>query len=180
MSNNTLIYIVDFEDSFTYNIANILFPYTNKIEVLNHKTFFLENFQNIILKPNIAIILGPGPGHPEQYKNYFKQIKILQNTTSLYLMGICLGHQLIALQLNYKILRSRNPQHGEPIQLDWNNQIYSVQRYNSLAVLSHENNSEIMLLEYHNGRSYQFHPESVGSDNPIDFFLDLLFFIGIS
>jgi anthranilate/para-aminobenzoate synthase component II len=183
MSNKTKIYIVDFEDSFTYNIANILYPYCQQLQVINYKEFFKDYFQKNIEEDRVAIILGPGPGHPVQYQEYYRQISSLLQKNNLYLMGICLGHQLLASQAGYKIILSANPIHGKIVRLFWNNRHYSVQRYNSLAVEARLKESEIsidnevMILSYKNGRSYQFHPESVGTEHSAYFFSDLLSFI---
>lgn len=184
MSNKIKIYIIDFEDSFTFNIANVLYPFCNELQVLNFKSFFEDHFDNINSQNNIAIILGPGPGHPTQYTKYFKQVKILLSNNNIYLMGICLGHQMISLQFDYEIISSLNPLHGERIPLMEVNQHYYVQRYNSLAIIPKNKPNEIsymhelMDLVYRNGRSYQFHPESIGTENSIYFFKDLLKFIG--
>lgn len=186
MLNKTKIYIVDFEDSFTFNVANILYPLCNDLQVLNFKDFFEDFFESIILEDNIAVILGPGPGHPNQYSKYFNQVKKLLRKNNIYLMGICLGHQIISSQLGYEIILSTNPTHGARVSITWNNFVYCVQRYNSLAVKScHKSDEillmdEVMILEYENGRSYQFHPESVGTVKSLYFFKDLLSFIQIS
>ena len=186
MLNKAKIYIVDFEDSFTFNIANVLYPLCNDLKVLNNKEFFEEYFDTIISEDKIAIILGPGPGHPNQYSKYFHQIKMLLFRKNIYLMGICLGHQIIAIQFNYEIILSANPAHGVRVLVTWNHHDYYVQRYNSLAVKSGQKSNEILLmnevvvLDYGNGRSYQFHPESVGTEKSLYFFKDLLSFIQIS
>jgi anthranilate/para-aminobenzoate synthase component II len=56
------IIIIDFEDSFTYNIANILFSHERKISVLPHREFFTSMDCLIDVREKIAVILGPGPG----------------------------------------------------------------------------------------------------------------------
>jgi anthranilate/para-aminobenzoate synthase component II len=176
------IYIVDFDDSFTFNIANSLYPFLPEIEVINHRLFFERSFFKNLKLHKSAVILGPGPGHPDQYKKYFKQIKKLLNNSKIHLMGICLGHQLISRQLGYRIIPSSNCLHGEKIILSWKKKNYIVQRYNSLAVKPMGNNqevlcnNEVMILGYKNGQSFQFHPESVGTENPLYFFKDLLAF----
>jgi anthranilate/para-aminobenzoate synthase component II len=98
-------------------------------------------------------------------------------------MGICLGHQLICSCLGYEIKISLHALHGEKIIFYWNDEKITVQRYNSLAVVPLAFDQEIvfkdelMILNYRNGRSYQFHPESIATDNSPLFFNDLLTFI---
>lgn len=185
MLSNTQIYIVDFNDSFTFNIANVLFPYGYKLSVINYKNFFEDSFDEIINQKGIAIILGPGPGHPEQYTEYFSKINKIINNSHIYLMGICLGHQLISSQMGYQILSSVQPKHGEQVVISWEGESFGVQRYNSLAVVSRQLaneislNNEVMILKYKNGQSYQFHPESIGTEKSAHFFKDLLSFLAL-
>jgi carbamoyl-phosphate synthase small subunit len=47
-----------------------------------------------------AVLLSNGPGDPEQLSSYFSQIK--QIVSSYPTLGICLGHQLIALSFGAK------------------------------------------------------------------------------
>lgn len=169
------IIIIDFEDSFTYNIANILFPFEKKIKVVSHNDFF--NDPDFISKnERQAIILGPGPGHPQDYQKYFEQIKSLMDNDNIYLMGICLGHQMMAMIHGYEVKKSFNQLHGQSVEIFFNGISTRVQRYNSLAVVIE--NNEINICEYKNAISYQFHPESVGTLQNDIFFKDLLNFIG--
>ena len=71
------IVIVDFEDSFTYNIASTIFPFCDDVKVIFHQDFFEPNFFNKLEnnQKNIGIILGPGPGNPKEYEKYFNQIQ---------------------------------------------------------------------------------------------------------
>jgi len=180
MLNKSKVYIIDFDDSFTYNIANILYPLVPDIEVINYKLFFEIDMERITFNNKMGIILGPGPGHPNQYSAYFDKIKYLLYKPNIYLMGICLGHQLVAIQLGYKIITSAHPAHGEKIHFLWKDKECCVQRYNSLAVQPKYQTSEliwqneVMILSYQNGQSFQFHPESVGTENPMYFFKDLV------
>jgi anthranilate/para-aminobenzoate synthase component II len=181
MLNSTKIYIVDFEDSFTFNIASELYKFEKSIEVVSHIDFFSQDFFSELTAQKtikFAIILGPGPGSPETYINYFDKIKILKLNKNIFLMGICLGHQIISMIQGFKIRSSNKPIHGNQIRLDFNNKNIIVQRYNSLAVYSADNSTdEIMVNKWDRGISYQFHPESIGTHNNLLFFKDLLNFI---
>ena len=181
MLDNTKIYIIDFEDSFTFNIASELYFFEKKIEVVSNQKFFLEhNFEKFLKNINnpVAVILGPGPGSPEQYRHYFKFIKKLQNNKNVFMMGICLGHQVIGLIDGLSIGPSSKPIHGGQIPIVFKGQNLLVQRYNSLAVFHGQNDLlEINIRNWPRGISYQFHPESIGTENPSIFFKDLLDFI---
>ena len=113
--------------------------------------------------------------------NFLKKI-FLQNS-SIKLLGICLGHQMILKALGYTIKKSQNPLHGISIQLPlntWWKKYFSthqdfleVQRYNSLAVTANTYkkvsknfllvDNEIMLFAMEKILSMQFHPESIGT-----------------
>lgn len=169
------IIIVDFEDSFTYNIANVLFPFEKNCSVVSHLEFFqsIESFFSTDSKK--AVILGPGPGHPDQYERYFSNILKLMNNDSIYLMGICLGHQLMARVQGREVSSAASQMHGQAVEILFQNKRYLVQRYNSLAVKI--DGAEVNICEYKNGISYQFHPESIGTHQNVVFFKSLLSFI---
>lgn len=170
------IIIVDFEDSFTFNIANVLYPYEKRVKVLSHGDFF-HSLLPELLKSNEkhAVILGPGPGHPDDYERYYAEIKKIQESRNCYLMGICLGHQILGKLKGYEVRRSKTPMHGQSVEVHFRGRLVRVQRYNSLAVFIE--GSERDIVEFERGISYQFHPESIGTrDNDI-FFKDLLSFV---
>lgn len=181
MLDKAKIYIIDFEDSFTFNIATEIYPYETEIVVVSHDEFFAtHNFNHFIkkLKNHVAVILGPGPGSPNEYQDYFSDILKIKNHPQTFLMGICLGHQILALMDGLKIRRSKRPMHGEQVQISFDNKNMLVQRYNSLAVYESDNGQkEIQIREWPRGISYQFHPESIGTENRFLFFKDLLAFI---
>ena len=181
MLDKTKIYIIDFEDSFTYNIASELYVTEKKLVVISHTDFFSnENFTLFLDKISfpIAVILGPGPGNPEIYRNYFHKIIQLKKNALIYLMGICLGHQLIGLIEGKLVKPSLRPIHGEQVKIIFKNKVLLVQRYNSLAVFESEFSLiEIQIFNWVRGISYQFHPESLGTNNRSIFFEDLLHFL---
>lgn len=179
-----MIYILDFEDSFTYNIFSELFLINSNIKVIEKKDHqvVLNTFQ-----PSDILIIGPGPGHPDQYTNYFKAIreKVKQGYK---VWGICLGHQIIGRALGLEIEHSKKPIHGQTKILKINKIIkkrfnfnfneLEVQSYNSLCfnltaknleLLSGlgssylENSEELELFYLNKMVSMQFHPESVGT-----------------
>lgn len=170
------IIIIDFEDSFTHNIASVIFPYEKSIKVIPHQEFFYsmaEDFMNS--KVRHALILGPGPGHPIEHEKYFKQIEKFRELKNFYVMGICLGHQMLGL-IDGKVVKKAQEQiHGQTIFIEFDGVERAVQRYNSLAV--YEAECEVNIRRFTRGISYQFHPESVGTDSNSLYFKELLDFI---
>lgn len=171
------ILIIDFEDSFTYNVAAVLFDAGLESTVIHHEAFFLDEFFEKWIKKHgkKAVILGPGPGHPEVYKKYFSHLSILQTDESIYLMGICLGHQILGLKDGLSIKKVPEQMHGQTVTINFKGRFLQVQRYNSLGVFNRD--EEIFHRKFKNGISYQFHPESIGTEDNQIFFEDLRNFI---
>ena len=170
------IIIIDFEDSFTFNIASVLFPYEKSISVISHQDFFKTHLNNYLnSKKRHALILGPGPGHPNEYKKYFIEIEKLRKLKNFYIMGICLGHQILGLIDNKIISKSKKQIHGQTIFIEVNGLQQAVQRYNSLSV--YVDDTEVNISRFERGISYQFHPESIGTDSNSLYFIELLNFI---
>jgi len=170
------IFIVDFDDSFTYNIASVVYPEEKSCVVIRHDVFFRDYFPLMKkIKSRHAVILGPGPGHPEEYREYFSDIARLLDNESIYVLGICLGHQILGMVKNLEIREVKNKIHGESVEINFFGKFCNVQRYNSLGVF--EGPKELISLQFSRGISYQFHPESIGTDDNLTFFLELLKFV---
>lgn len=194
------IFILDFEDSFTYNIAATLENLGKKslvVSLQDQVTFFewLDSIRSIKNHKPYIIIFGPGPGHPNDYLTSIIEIKKLLNVKNIFIMGICLGHQLIWKAKGHKIVSAKTKVHGKirvtspslflELGLPPN---ASYQRYNSLEIkidtslllaadkLYYDKDS-VLWSSFSNGISYQFHPESVGTSCPEIFFRPLLNFL---
>lgn len=175
---------IDFEDSFTFNVVQELTEVGLSVEVLHWKDFS-QNLNHDLL------VLGPGPGHPDDYQTIFPLITEWQKSGNK-IFAVCLGHQILWRILGLEVVRSKFPLHGQKIQLnlnpEWQSWLklsgpVSVQRYNSLAVMEgeipqgiqiHAENHEIMISRSANFISYQFHPESVGTKCRQSFFRPIL------
>ena len=178
------ITLLDFEDSFTFNIANELWThFALKVEVIHYQEGLKRKYDQ-----GDTVILGPGPGHPDDYRSIFNQVESLLNNQKIKVIGICLGHQIIWRLLGAEVEHSRDPIHGQSVLLSldkfWKdefkinkNQI-RVQRYNSLVVdrktmdqakVAEYNclflNDELMASKGPRLMTFQFHPESIGTDD---------------
>ena len=182
------VWLIDFEDSFTYNVAAEIERLGLKCEVLPWTTLRGQVRSQESDLPQL-IVLGPGPGHPDEY-GVGPRLATWW-TTGVPMAGICLGHQLIGRMLGLQVERSKNPMHGEKVGLavpkDWRSlglpaQI-EVQRYNSLAVQASQDlpegwsgwreDGEYIGFKHLRAISYQFHPESVGTSCPRELFRPL-------
>ncbi len=178
--------LIDFEDSFTYNIASELHLVGLECEVIHWRKFF-ENFErNEFEKKTKMIILGPGPGHPDEYQIMIPLIQKMIAEQKVFLLGICLGHQLIWQAMGLRAEVSANPVHGQAVDFrvpTWfdffpeslHQHLIKVQRYNSLFVPYDQalvkkmgaktvvDDGQVMASRFANCLSLQFHPESVGT-----------------
>lgn len=181
------VIILDFFDSFTYNIANEVSKLGPSVRVVQNSLKIWQKIET--LNKRKVIILGPGPGHPDDYQIFFPLIKKSFKNINLNFLGICLGHQLIWRIKGEQVLKSQNPIHGRAVPFkippweeffkkkDWGFETL-VQRYNSLTVIPSVKNKknfsmaggEVMAGRFERGLTYQFHPESVGTTNPEIFF----------
>ena len=192
MIRRDMILIIDNYDSFTYNIVQYVGSINSNIRVIKNDECSIDE---IICLPLSHILISPGPGNPDDtgatkeiVNNFFGKIPIL---------GICLGHQLLASIYGANIICSKNIVHGKisNIVISEKSEIFKslprsfdVVRYHSLIV---ENDSfadifitaktsenEIMALEDQDNKVYglQFHPESISTQygiNMIENFLKL-------
>lgn len=116
-----ITHIVVYDFGVKYNIIRILESYDCYITIVTPDTTVK---QIISINPD-GIILSNGPGDPRQYKNIINIIKKLI-TLNIPIFGICLGHQLLALAHNAKIIKMKFGHHGSnhPVKNLKNNKVF--------------------------------------------------------
>jgi anthranilate/para-aminobenzoate synthase component II len=193
MSFKSTVLFIDFDDSFSANIIEELKKRSESLKVVNWRVLkglsFLSdvNFANVSL-----VVLGPGPGHVDDYKQISQTILQMIRDSSVFFWGICLGHQLLWSLLGGEIQKSLNIKHGQNVEISippWSaifpvsafNTVTKVQRYNSWVIsprnlfdaefIYEKDTLEALGFRYRNALGFQFHPESVGTYCP-DLFFD--------
>lgn len=166
---------IDFDDSFTFNVVQELTEVGFSVQVIHWKDFEF-------LPETGLLVLGPGPGHPDDYQRIFPLVREWIGSHRPF-FGVCLGHQIFWRLQDEEVVRSKEPLHGQKIKLlltdDWKEWLgirdeVFVQRYNSLAVLSQAGvrnpifqnfiqQDEILITRGQGILTYQFHPESIGT-----------------
>jgi anthranilate synthase component 2 len=164
------------QDSFVWNLVDYVSIFEPDTVVVPN-TISLEKVKQ--LNPD-AIVISPGPGHPSNPKDIGTCLEIIREST-VPLLGVCLGHQAIAVAFGGEVGHSPSgPLHGKTSLIHHNgNSIYQGLtnpliggRYHSLAItrLPHEleatartDDGIIMGLRHRHRQIFglQFHPESV-------------------
>ena len=173
------ILLLDNYDSFTNNIVDYFQALGAEVLVFQNNCITSEQLK---LLDATHIVLGPGPGRPEQAGNMMSIIDALLGTIPM--LGICLGHQAIALAYGAAVVHSPRPTHGIPCWIKHRQRglfdrlpsPLRVGRYHSLCLgsvpqmltLEAWTEDDIpMAFQHQNAAVWglQFHPESVLSQH---------------
>jgi anthranilate synthase/aminodeoxychorismate synthase-like glutamine amidotransferase len=105
------VLLVDFYDSFTYNIQHYLVNIGCEVDVIREDQLDISSVYDYD-----CVVLSPGPGLPSEKKNIFSIITLCRN--SLPIMGICLGMQAISEVLGGVLVNQNEVMHGRKVQVD--------------------------------------------------------------
>ncbi len=170
------VLFVNNKDSFVWNLVDYVSMFEPDTVVVPN-TISLKEVKKI--NPD-AIVISPGPGHPANPEDIGTCLDIIRET-KVPLLGVCLGHQAIAVAFGGEVSHSPSgPLHGKTSLITHNdNSIYQGLpnpvvggRYHSLAitrlpreleVTSRTEDGIIMGIKHRQRPIFglQFHPESV-------------------
>lgn len=175
------ILVIDNYDSFTFNLVQLLGTLKCKVFVIRNDQISVSDISKI--KPD-KILISPGPKKPKDSKI---SLQIIEELGSMIpILGVCLGHQAIALSFDGKIIKAKRPVHGMTSKIlhDSKNlfkdipQNFEAMRYHSLIVeketlpetlqiTAQSNDGIIMGIRHKNYpiEGIQFHPESILTEN---------------
>ena len=184
------LFIVDFDDSFTLNIASLFYENGSTSEIIHWKS--IGQLKNKLTKTNV-IIWGPGPGSPRDYSEIFDVIKNCVENVDVYNFGVCLGHQILGLIRGYELIEADKKRHGQSESIELNEYFKNylklskieVQFYNSLGLNTSTVGDDktqlldgnILIIANERFLSYQFHPESIGTSCPSSLIAPVLAFL---
>ena len=174
-----MIYLIDHQDSFTWNVVH-QFAKFDKVICSNY-----YEVNNKLLDKSDVIVFSPGPGSPKDYRMSSKIYKKYKGKKKI--IGICLGYQMILHNEGGKIVQQKKIYHGfqskikvnSQSKIFKNNQNFKVGRYHSLKLREPFNSETIRItmrcsltnipmgLEDDRNKIYgfQFHPESFLTEN---------------
>jgi anthranilate synthase/aminodeoxychorismate synthase-like glutamine amidotransferase len=181
-----VILVIDNYDSFTYNLVQYLGILTGEksgngaIKVFRNDRLSLEQIRQ--LQPE-RIVISPGPGLPERAGRTVEIIR--EFGCKIPVLGICLGHQAIAVAYGGTVVEAPEIVHGKTSLIRHQNsplfkgvpETFTATRYHSLVadratlpaglrITAETENGLIMSLEHRQDPVFgiQFHPESYVSE----------------
>lgn len=99
--------LIDNHDSFTYNIFHLL----KRVDVLSKiRVVAVEKIRKQDLLLARRVVLSPGAGLPTESPYLMQAVEWAEKTCPL--LGICLGHQAIAIHFGGSLLHLDKPLHG--------------------------------------------------------------------
>jgi len=178
-----MVLIIDNYDSFTYNIFQYVGELGKNPKVYRNDEITLSEIKK--LNPT-HIIFSPGPGRPENKKDFGICADILKKyDKQTPILGICLGHQGICYHFGGKIIHASEIMHGKSSKVVCDKSVLfkdvlttiEVLRYHSLIASKKDfpdcleitantkDDNLIMAVSHKDYPIYgiQFHPESIGT-----------------
>jgi anthranilate synthase component 2 len=172
------VLLLDNYDSFTYNLYQAVRALGAECRVVRNDKMSVREL--LALKP-AGLILSPGPGRPEDAGVLVELIE--KAPRDLPTLGVCLGHQAMALANGGRVIRAKRLMHGKTCVITHDGKgVYAglpkrltVARYHSLVAAeplpkgliatSRAEDGALMGMRVE-GRpveGVQFHPESVAT-----------------
>lgn len=172
-----MIVMVDNYDSFTFNLVQYLRELAPD-EELHVTRNDAEASSAVLARHPRAILLSPGPGRPESAGIC---VELVRAAAGIPLLGVCLGHQAIAVAYGGRVVSAPLPRHGKTSEVhhdgrplfDGLSDPFTATRYHSLVaeraslpadleVCGWTADGLVMALAHRREPHFgvQFHPES--------------------
>ncbi|GIN84544.1 aminodeoxychorismate/anthranilate synthase component II [Heyndrickxia sporothermodurans] len=176
-----MILIIDNYDSFTYNLVQYTKQIGHEVRVVRNNQISIKEIEQ--LQPDF-LLLSPGPGNPDQSGICLEIVEYFSN--KIPILGVCLGHQIIAKAFDGNVIKAKMPMHGKTSMITHDNKgvfsgledTFRVTRYHSLVVeeqtfpkcleiTAKSADGEIMGIRHKQYKieGIQFHPEAILTDH---------------
>jgi anthranilate synthase/aminodeoxychorismate synthase-like glutamine amidotransferase len=172
-----MLLMIDNYDSFTYNLVQYFGELGEDVRVYRNDKITLDQIET--LKPS-RIVISPGPCTPNEAGISVETIKRFAGR--LPLLGVCLGHQSLAVAFGGDVVRAERLMHGKTSMIKHDGRTvfrqlpnpFEATRYHSLIVKrstlpscfevsAETDEGEIMGMRHKSlgVEGVQFHPESI-------------------
>jgi anthranilate synthase/aminodeoxychorismate synthase-like glutamine amidotransferase len=172
-----MILLIDNYDSFAHNLARYIRQLGFEVLVKRNDAISIAAIKKMAPE---KIILSPGPKAPADAGICLDTVRELG--AQIPILGICLGHQVIAAAFGAQVVRADVPMHGRSSKIICKEHIifknlpseFKVGRYHSLIVaknnlpdclrvIAETEYGDVMAIAHTNNLviGLQFHPESV-------------------
>lgn len=172
-----MLLVIDNYDSFTYNLVQYLGELGEDVQVYRNDKITMDQIEE--LGPS-RIVISPGPCTPKEAGISVEAIRRFGG--KIPILGVCLGHQSMAVAYGGEVVRAQRLMHGKTSQIKHDGKTvfrslpnpFEATRYHSLIVnrinlpdcleISAETaEGEIMGLRHKTicVEGVQFHPESI-------------------
>ncbi|MEV6649799.1 anthranilate synthase family protein [Streptomyces sp. NPDC051219] len=173
--------VIDGEDTFTAMLAHMLRSTGLRVTVRRYDE---PGLREAALRHEGPVVLGPGPGDPGDVSD--PKMRLLRGLAAELLrghehglLGVCLGHELMAAELGLPIVRKGEPAQGAQTVVDLFGREETVGFYNTFTANCDEEAADELALHgvevsrapatgevhalrgAHGFAGVQFHPESV-------------------
>ena len=180
-----MIFVLDNYDSFTYNLVQYLGELGAEPRVERNDALTADD---VLAAGPRGVVISPGPGVPERAGISVDLVRAAA-AARMPLLGVCLGHQAIAVAFGARVSRAPRLMHGKssPVRHDGTGVLAGVpspfvaMRYHSLVVepetlpadlvatawsADRDDDPEVMAVRHRDLpiHGVQFHPESIGTD----------------
>jgi anthranilate synthase component 2 len=130
--------LLDNYDSFTFNLVHYLAELGADVEVVHSDA--ITPGEAMAGKPD-GFLISPGPGRPQDAGHSLALVEACA-ATGAPLLGVCLGHQAIAMHFGCEIRNAPEPRHGKTDLISHDStglfvgieSPFEATRYHSLAV----------------------------------------------
>ena len=176
-----MILLVDNYDSYTFNLAHLV------AQAAGHEPLVVPAGEAADLPQRVRagefshVVISPGPGTPEREEDFGASRRVIEAAADadIPLLGVCLGHQGLAMLAGAAVTRAPEPRHGFVSTVTHSGegifagipQDFGVVRYHSLHVdevpgitvhaRSEDGVIQALKVDGLNHWGVQFHPESV-------------------
>jgi anthranilate synthase component II len=181
LNQQTIVYLLDNKDSFTYNLVDELAQLECELKLYRNTVpaaFIFDKMQQDQQSgANVVLLLSPGPGAPSQAGSMPALIAFCAGIFPM--LGICLGHQALVEHYGGEVGRAGETVHGKtslitlcehpvfaglprPFPVARYHSLMATRMPNALQVIANYQHIPMAIVhEADRVLGFQFHPESI-------------------